>query len=268
MCVTYYIDEAGDPTIWSRRGKLLIGTEGCTNYFMMGLVRITDIETMKIDLEKLRLELVNNTYFKDVPSLQQSQRKTALYFHAKDDIQEVRYEVFKLLSKHDFEFHAVIRNKRIVAKMIEDFRKNQPQYKYNPNSFYDQMVRFLTNDKLHIQKDCKVVFARRGHTDRTKALLDALIYTRDVWCRKNKITHNNSNINVIASSPNENIGLQVVDYMLWALQRCYEKREDRYIQAMWSKVGHIWDSDDTRRSENGEKYTKGRIIESCILPEI
>ncbi|MHB1455988.1 MAG: DUF3800 domain-containing protein [Armatimonadota bacterium] len=268
MRVTYYIDEAGDPTIWSRRGKLLIGTEGCTNYFMMGLVHIEDIEAMRIDLEELRSELMNSTYFKDVPSLHHSQRKTSLYFHAKDDIQEVRYEVFKTLSRHNFEFHAFIRDKRIVAKMIEDFRAEQPSYRYNPNALYDQMVRYLTNDKLHVPRDCEVVFARRGDTDRTKALLDALIHTRDVWCRKNRITRNNGNIDVKASSPYEFIGLQIVDYMLWALQRCYEKREDRYIQAMWEKVAHIWDWDDKRRSEDGESYTKDKILESDILPEI
>jgi hypothetical protein len=36
-------------------------------------------------------------YFKGVPSMQADAKKTALFFHAKDDLPEVRREVFRVL---------------------------------------------------------------------------------------------------------------------------------------------------------------------------
>ena len=35
--------------------------------------------------------------------------KTALMFHAQDDVPEVRREVFKVLAQHDVKFYAVVR---------------------------------------------------------------------------------------------------------------------------------------------------------------
>jgi hypothetical protein len=51
-------------------------------------------------------------------------------------------------------------------------------------------------------------------------------------------------------------GLQAVDYFLWALQRLYERAEDRYWQYVWPSVRLVHDVDDTRRKEYGEYYTQ------------
>ncbi len=72
---------------------------------------ITEPEKLARDLNALRTELLADPYFKNVPSMQPERRKTALAFHAKDDLAEVRREVYKLLQQLDLRFYAVIRNK-------------------------------------------------------------------------------------------------------------------------------------------------------------
>ncbi|MGH9421525.1 MAG: DUF3800 domain-containing protein, partial [Thermoanaerobaculia bacterium] len=50
-------------------------------------------------------------------------------------------------------------------------------------------------------------------------------------------------------------GLQAIDYFLWALQRFYERREDRYFAPLAAHYRVVMDLDDTRRKAYGEWYT-------------
>src|SRR3954464_9384270 len=97
----YFVDEAGDPTIFGSRGKVLVGTDGCSRFFTLGVAEIPEPEKLATDLELLRANLLVDPYFKNVPSMQADAEKTALFFHAKDDLPEVRREVLKVLQTHN-----------------------------------------------------------------------------------------------------------------------------------------------------------------------
>jgi hypothetical protein len=92
--IHYFVDEAGDPTLFNRNGRLIVGDEGCSRYFLLGKLEIEEPEVLSAQLTALRQDLVADPYFKGVPSMQPGHRKTALAFHAKDDIPEVRREVY------------------------------------------------------------------------------------------------------------------------------------------------------------------------------
>ena len=36
----YFVDEGGDSTLFSRTGKVLVGTEGCSRFFILGLLDV------------------------------------------------------------------------------------------------------------------------------------------------------------------------------------------------------------------------------------
>ena len=72
-------------------------------------------------LNDLRQSLLADPYFAGVPSMQPQHRKTARMFHAKDDVSEVRREVFKLLLGFDVRFYAIVRNKRVIADKVLEF---------------------------------------------------------------------------------------------------------------------------------------------------
>ena len=89
----YFVDEAGDPSLFNKYGKSLIGKEGCSKFFILGLANVEEPLTIASELEKLRRRLLADSYFKGIPSFDPAQRKTARMFHAKDDLPEVRREV-------------------------------------------------------------------------------------------------------------------------------------------------------------------------------
>ena len=55
-------------------------------------------------------------------------------------------------------------------------------------------------------------------------------------------------------------GLQAVDYVLWALQRHYERDESRYAELVWDKVVEIEDLDRIEGGRTGVVYNKKRPL--------
>lgn len=251
----YFVDEAGDPSLFGKYGKVLVGSEGCSKFFILVLLHIEDPLTLSQELTVLRYKILDDPYFAGVPSIQLSNKKTAIGFHAKDDLPEVRKEVFSLLlSRKDLRFYAIIRDK---TKLLEFVRKQNivsPGYKYNPNDLYDYLVRRLFKDHLHLHDGYEVHFARRGASDRTNSLQKALETAQIRFLNKYNKDIKRPNIKVIPEFSKDNPALQATDYYLWALQRLYDHTEDRYIKLLWSSVKLVIDIDDCHLAKYGRYY--------------
>jgi hypothetical protein len=76
----YFVDEAGDLVLFSGDGNVLIGSEGCSRYFVVGLLDVPDAAALAVDLDKLRADLLADPYFKDVPSMQPDAKKNRALF--------------------------------------------------------------------------------------------------------------------------------------------------------------------------------------------
>jgi len=113
----------------------------------------------------------------------------------------------------------------------------------------------LFRDRLHKDDGYTIQFAKRGNKDRTVALQRALEAARNNF-RRSWGVRSNAPIEIVASSPPQSSGLQAVDYFLWALQRLYERREERYWQFVSPSASLVHDVDDTRNHDYGEYYTK------------
>jgi hypothetical protein len=239
----------------------IVGEEGNSTYFMLGKVDIDDPTTASQQLNELRLRLLADPYFKDVPSMQPSEKKTALCFHAKDDLPEVRREVFDLLLGIPFRFYAVIRDKRVIVTKVLEHNRKKPNYRYHPNQLYDRCISQLFKERLHKHDGYKIYFAKRGSADRTAALSKAIEAARTAFYKKWGVA-GTAPIEILPAYSKDVTGLQVADYCLWALQRLYERGEDRFLSLIALKVGLIHDSDDTRKSGAGEYYNKSRLPSS------
>jgi hypothetical protein len=260
----YFVDEAGDHILFGARGKVLVGTEGCSRYFALGLADIADPGRLASDLAALRTRLLADPYFKAVPSMQPGSRKTALLFHAKDDLPEVRREVFHLLLQHPIRFSAIVRDKQAVLGYVRSRNATDPIYRYTPNELYDQMVRRLFKERLHTHAAYRICFARRGHSDRTEALTAAIETARQRFADQKQIAVKAA-IEIVPSSPVREAGLQAVDYFLWALQRTFERQEDRFLQLLWPQCSLVIDADDTRAKGYGTYYTNKKPLTTAAL---
>ncbi len=257
----YFVDEAGDDTLFGKKGNIIIGKEGCSQYFCLGLLEIDHPDSLKAELDALRMELINDPYFKNVPSFQIQAKKTAIAFHAKDDVAEVRREVFALLKKRtDLRFYAIFRDKKELLSYVLQRNQNDPGYRYQPNEVYDYLVRRLFRDRLHQYDQYNITFAKRGNSDRTEALKTAISLAYHRFLRKYQLPGNENRFEIIPSLSKENTGLHAVDYFLWALQRLLEREEDRYLSLLQNSCSLIIDMDDHQKAGYGKYYNKKKPL--------
>jgi hypothetical protein len=243
----FYVDETGDLTLLGRRGKNLVGTEGVSKCFMVGMARIADPEGVRCDFKALRLSLLADPYFRQIPSMQPESKKTARFFHAKDDCPEVRMAVFKLLAERDIKVQVGVRRKAEMV-IVERLARSMGRRK-DPNTVYDDIVKTLFKESLHKAEANVICFARRGKSGRQKALVAAIRRAKENFFRDTGIEADRPT-RVIPSVPSEEAGLQVIDYFLWALQRFYERGDDRYFNYLAPHYRRIMDFDDKRSGTN------------------
>jgi hypothetical protein len=142
-----------------------------------------------------------------------------------------------------------------VLQYVKSRNGTDPTYRYKPNELYDYLVRTLFADRLHQHDEYAITFARRGASDRTEALRVALDQARERFAKKWD-RPSNAVIKVESATPCAHGGLQAVDYCLWAIQRLYERGEDRYVQLLWPRCSLIRDIDDNRNASYGVYYQK------------
>jgi hypothetical protein len=153
----------------------------------------------------------------------------------------------------------VVRDKKVIAEKVLKHNRIKPTYRYYPNQLYDRCISDLLKERLHKGDSIKIFFARRGAKDRTEALQKAIEASRTAFRRKWGIT-GAAPIEIIEADCNSAVCLQVADYCLWALQRFYERNEDRFLDLIAPKIGLIHDRDDMRESGAGVYYTQKKPL--------
>lgn len=91
-------------------------------------------------------------------------------------------------------------------------------------------------------------FAICSNSHRTTAFCEALEKARDRFAQERGLSIAGQH-DVKATYRKREVALQAVDYYLWALQRVFEKREDRFLELLWPQGSLVVDVGDTH-----EKY--------------
>jgi len=257
----FFVDEAGDPALFDKRGNLLLGRDGVSRFFMLGVVHLPDPARVRTELNVLRADLLRDPYFAGVPSMDPVQRKTALFFHAKNDLPEVRREVLRLLRTFDAKARVAISRKSALAKTAAElFKRGQ---KLRDTVIYDHLVQWLFQGLLDADRHSLIAFAKRGKSDRLAALWSAISHATGGTppAQRGVMT-------VYADQPVQSAGLQVADYYLWVVQRLFERREDRFFNLLADDFDLIMDLDDRRNHQTGEWYSQANPISlQKIMPE-
>jgi hypothetical protein len=248
----YFVDEAGDTTLFDAKGRVFVGSDGVSRTFMLGVADVPNPIAAKAALDSLRASLLADPYFRNVPSMQPERAKTAVAFHAKDDLPEVRREVFRLLPTLGVKVQVAIRRKAdLVPEAQRLFSMGQ---RLTASDIYDDLVKRLFKPLMHRGEFTEVCFARRGKSDREQALRSAIERGRRNF-RKQWDNVPDTTYHIRSSVPSQDAGLQIVDYYLWAVQRLYERSEDRYFMSVCESFSLIMDLDNKRTAPYGTWFT-------------
>ncbi len=248
---SYYVDEAGDGVLFRSAGHDRLADPDAARFFILGMVWVASPLDASTALEALWKNLRRNPLYASISSFEKARA-----FHAKDDHPEIRSKVFDLIINLEFKIFAVVKDMRVVRDYVRRRNRMDAAYRYHPNELYDLTVRMLFKQRLHQANRYRVVFARRGKADRTAALRQELLKTRERFRREHPDADASVSMEVVPAYPHEQPCLQVTDYALWAIQRLYERGEARFLQALWPKVSLIHDVDDTDGAPYGKYLTR------------
>jgi hypothetical protein len=224
----YFIDEAGDPNFYGKGNRLIVGEKGCSRVFILGFAEILDPVPIRHELKHLQQSVINNPYFHKKPYID----RTAIAFHAKDDLPEVRYLVFDLIRTFD------VRAEFIVARKRKDIFLERDKNKQN--NFYDHLVSCLFERTLRRHEDNLLYFSQRGSKKRQRPLVEAI----EKGIERNKQWQNGScttQWSIQAQLPSGEPCLSVVDYLCYAVYQAYENRDMRFFEAIRDKISVVGD---------------------------
>lgn len=125
-----------------------------------------------------------------------------------------------------------------MARKNEEVFTNRHQRK--PNLFYDDLISKLFQNQLHSSKENIIYFSVRTNRARQQPFEEAV--KKAIFAFENKWnTKVETKVKVYPQRPQSEPCLQIIDYMLWAVQRAFIKKEDRYLNFVRAKISLISD---------------------------
>ena len=227
-----FLDEAGDTTFYGKGKTPIIGSEGVSNYFILGMLTINEpIDEVRAKIIQLQTTIANDPYLLEVPSIQKKKSKMGYFLHAKDDVPEVRKMGFELIKTINCHFNAVVGRK--------DYNVYEKKHNGNQAEFYADMLSHLLHTSINGFDKLVLNIAHRSrcttHTNLEKGLQKAVAIAQHKYPEACNCCEMVFNVQKPTTEPIINI----VDYFLWALQRKIERDERRYVDFLNTKISSV-----------------------------
>lgn len=248
-----FLDEAGDTTFY-KRGKVdIVGTPGVSKVFCLGCVKFKEpLLVVRQRIRGLIQQVETDTYFSEIPSIQKRIADGGFFFHATDDVPEVRKILYDFISTLECSFEVV------VARKIPSVFENK--HNGRQREFYADLLAHLLKNKLH--KEGRLVLNIAQRADSTKHSNLNLALTKAI-ARSQKNTGHFAKTRVVFDVQpyiKEPL-LCITDYFCWAVQRVFERGEIRYYNFLKDRISLVLDLYDTVNWQgSGNYYTPKRPL--------
>lgn len=221
-----FLDESGDTTFFGKGHVNIVGTNGVSKSFSLGMVHIKqDLTKVRARIIELQELIANDSYFKTLPSVVKRQSNGGFFFHAKNDFPDVRKVFFDFLRDEvNFSIEA------FVGRKIPELFANK--HNSNEDEFYADLLSHLIKSKLK-QDRLVLNVAARGNSTRMTNLESALRKAEARFISRNGQIENKCKIAFNVQTPLTEPLLAIPDYALWAIQRVFESGETRYYDALF-----------------------------------
>lgn len=224
----FFVDESGDPNFYGRKKKDLIKSETASKYFIVGYLQMDNPNLLVKEFSKIRQELDNDDYLKDIPSLKSSKQ----CFHANKDCREVQERVFKVLKHLNWEAYSVV-----IEKKTEQFTN---RFHCKKGEFYSYLIERLFENRLHLYPEIDIYFAKMKNVTHAENMWQAIEKAKQRFMGKWGIDNQNT-IRIFMQNPHQIAGLQAIDYVLWSIHRVYHHNDFRYFDFLGEKIKLIHD---------------------------
>jgi hypothetical protein len=229
-----FLDEAGDTTFYGKGRIPILGENGVSNAFMLGMVCFNeDLSIVRKVIVKKQKEVETSAYYRKVPSVIKRVNKGGFYFHAKDDLAELRKEFYDLILSFNCTFEAVVGQK--------DIQIFERKHNSKDNEFYADLLSHLIKNNLTEHDRVVLNIAELGNSTNVHNLNTALAKAKNRFALANPAEIPKTNVQFNIKKFKDEPLLSVVDYFCWAVQRVFEQGETRFYDYIADKTTSIVD---------------------------
>jgi hypothetical protein len=234
-----FLDEAGDTTFFGKGKIPILGQDGVSKVFIIGMLKINEpLPQLRNRIIQFQNDVQNSAYYKKIPSVVKRIEKGGFYFHAKDDLQELRKEFLNFINTINCSFQAVVGDKKISRFINKHNSKEQ--------EFYADLLSHLIKDKLILNERRLVLnIAERKNSTAHHNLQFALDKAIIQFKKKNPEKENTTKINFNVLKFSADPILSIADYFCWTIQRVFEKGETKNYDFVIDKIKLVLDVYDT-----------------------
>src|SRR5438128_525659 len=172
-----FLDEAGDTTFFGKGRVPILGQDGVSLCFGLGMVEFAaPIAEVRGQVEALCRAVEADDYLNRIPSVARRVQSGGFFFHAKDDSPEVRERLFKWIHATDCSLEMVVGRK--IPPLFA--RKHNGK----DSEFYADLLSHLLKTKLKLGQRQVINIAERGKTTRNHVLELAMTKARERFAKQ------------------------------------------------------------------------------------
>lgn len=242
-----FLDETGDTTFYGKGRKLIVGQDGVSLSFGLGVVRIDrPLEEVRREIQALEAQVEADPLLNTIPSVQKRIASGGFFFHACKDTPDVRSVLLHYLRELPCEAEMVV-----ARKILALFEK---QHHGREEEFYTDLLAHLVKNRLKRSGTLVLNVAERGSSTREKVLSQALRLATERAAKKWGGANLKARAVFNVQNPRTEPLLTVSDYLCWAVQRVFEQGELRHYNYLAEKIRLVVDLYDRDKYEGSRNY--------------
>lgn len=241
-----FIDEVGDTTFYGGKRRLILGREGVSKAFGIGLLKLNEpIAEVRQRVEDLQREVEADTLLNTIPSVRKRIESGGFFFHACKDTPDVRLIFLRYLKELKCEAEVVMARK--IPAIFEG------RHHGHEDEFYADILSHLIKQRVKRPGTLVLNIAQRGSSTREKILHRALEIAIE---RAGKKWGDDLQARVVfnVQTPRSEALLNVADYLCWSVQRVFEKGETRYYDYLQKQIRLVIDLYDSGKYQGSQNY--------------
>lgn len=242
-----FLDEAGDTTFFGKGRVPILGRDGVSLCFGLGMVKFTaPVAEVRAQVDALCRAIETDDYLNRIPSVVKRVQSGGFFFHAKDDSPEVRERLFKWIRGTDCSLEMVV-GRKIPGLFARKHHGKESE-------FYADLLSHLLKNKLKLGQRQVITIAERGKTTRNQVLELAMTRARERFGKKRDAAEITSEVVFNVQNPRTEPLLSVPDYLAWTVQRVFERGETRHYDFMRKRISLVVDLYDAEKYEGSRNY--------------
>ena len=242
-----FLDEVGDTTFYGSGKQVILGTEGVSLAFGMGIVRIDrPLPVVHAEILALQKQVEADPLLNVIPSVAKRVARGGFFFHACKDAPEVRALFLHYLRELPCEAEVVMARKIPSLFALKHHGKD--------DEFYADVLSHLIKGRLKRPQRLVLNIAERGSSTRARVLDEALAKATGRAGKRWAADELRGKVVFNIQTPSREPLLTVADYLGWAVQRVFEKGEIRFYDYLRDKIRLVVDLYDTANYANHRNY--------------